>query len=210
MGEYELKKAKIKSLKDTAYDAIKDAILSDNIQAGTKLIEADLADQLGISRGPIREALRQLESDGLVHSEPYKGTVVAQRSEEEATSVYIPIRQIIESYAWKKASETFTEDDYDYIDRHIKKLEALCNAKEYESASGVDDKIHHYIVSRCTSEMLTSLWESLSTYFYARIVFQNRISQILDDSPKQHYDMVDAIKSGDHETIDRVIVEHIR
>ncbi|MCI8398487.1 MAG: GntR family transcriptional regulator [Oscillibacter sp.] len=62
--EYKLKREQVKSLRDVAYEAMKEAILSGDIAPGEKLTETDLSNQLSISRGPIREALRQLERGG--------------------------------------------------------------------------------------------------------------------------------------------------
>ena len=215
MPDFKLQKEKIQSLKDIAYNSLKEAILSNNIKPGEKIIETDIADQLGISRGPIREAMRQLESDGLLHNSPYRGTIVAQRSEEEASLVYMPMRRTIESYACKRASSIFNDDDFDILYGYITELEEICPTRDYTAASRVDDNFHRYVVSKCCSDMLTSLWNSLSTQFYMRILFQNltQTQQNLpsfDVIPAEHYDYINAIRSRDPDEVDRMIIRHIK
>ena len=214
MQEYKLQRRPIKSLRNTAYDEIKEAILSNGFPPGSKLIEADLADQMGISRGPVREALRLLESDGLVKSEPYKGTIVSQRSEEEASLVYTPIRRIIERYAWLKAHEMFGDEDYDFLTKDVEKLEEALKTRDIDAASRIDGDFHRYIVSHCTSDMLTSLWNSLSAHFLGRMYYQNRV-QVQQNAPSlqwipdDHKEVLEAIRSGNEEKIDRLILKHI-
>jgi len=213
MEKYRLQKRTVKSLRNTAYDEIKEAILNNGFPPGSKLVEADLAEQMGISRGPVREALRLLESDGLVKSEPYKGTIVSHRSDEEAALVYTPIRRIIEGFACKKASEMFVDEDYEALNKLIDKLQIACDADDYEQASRIDEDFHRYIVSHCTSDMLTSLWHSLSAQFLGRIFYQNRIKKnqpTFEEVPAEHIEMLEAIKSGDPDRIDRMITAHIR
>ena len=213
MAEFKLKKENVRSLKDIAYNAIKEAILSSNYTAGEKLVEAELAEQLGISRGPVREALSQLEHDGLVLSQPYKGTVVAELSDDEYEAVYIPLRRLIEGYACKKANEMFTDDDYKYLLSCTAKMEIACDDKDIEQVSKLDEDFHKYIILKCTSKMLTSLWESLSVHFYARIFFQNRIKRnepTFEEIPQEHYDLIDAIKSSNSGLIEQTLKAHIR
>ncbi len=211
--DYKFKRENLKSLRDVAYEAIKEAILSNNIKAGEKLTESSISSQLGISRGPIREALRQLERDGLVQSQPYRGTVVAEFSTEEADKVYIPIRQLVEEYACQRAAELFTEEDYQFLNECICKMDAACAQRDLEAASREDAAFHRYIVVRCTSGMLTSIWDSLSAHFYGRIFFQNRLKEEKPEFsyiPEEHRDMLAAIQSGDQAAISKVIKIHVQ
>ena len=211
--KYQFKRENVKSLKDIVYENIKEAILRSDLQPGEKLTESDLSKQLGISRGPIREAFRQLERDGLVHSQPYKGTVVAKISTEEADQVYVPIRQQIERYACCQAIEKFGEDDYDFLESCITEMESNCMERRIEEISRNDAEFHRYIVSNCTSGVLTSIWESLAAHFYGRIFFQNRMKKEKPEFsyiPEEHKELLAAIRSGDQTEIERVIQIHIQ
>src|SRR4051812_5764530 len=91
------------SLRSRASEALRTAIVEGRLQPGDRLREVELASQLGVSRAPVREALRQLEYKGLVASSPYRATEVLGVSQEEIEEVLVPIRLIIETFAFKKA-----------------------------------------------------------------------------------------------------------
>lgn len=210
---YQFKRENVKSLRDIAYESIKEAILSNDLQPGEKLTESDLSEQLGISRGPIREAFRQLERDGLVNSQPYKGTVVAEFSTEETDQVYIPIRQQIERYACCQAIDLFEEKDYAFLENCIREMEENCIQRNIGAISRKDSEFHRYIVSKCTSGVLISIWESLAAHFYGRIFFQNRLKWEKPEFsyiPEEHTDLLEAIRKGDKKAINNLIEFHIQ
>ena len=210
---YQLKRERVRSLKDIAYESIREAILGGNLKAGEKLTESEISEQLGISRGPIREAFRQLEMEGLVHSQPYKGTVVAEFSQEETEQVYIPIRRQVECYACQKAVQIFEEEDYAFLEDCISRMETLCREKDVEAISREDAEFHRYIVTKCTSGVLSTIWESLAAHFYGRIFFQNRLKWERPEFsyvPEEHRELLAAIRSGNRTAIDSVIDIHIQ
>src|SRR5579871_6440709 len=75
-------------LRHDAYDALREAILLGQLPPGTRIVEAEIARQMGISRGPIREAVRQLEQDGLVEYQPRHGVIVAELTREQVLDTY--------------------------------------------------------------------------------------------------------------------------
>ena len=100
------------SLRRRASDVLRSAIVEGRLRPGDRLKEVELAEQLGISRAPVREALRQLEHEGLVASLPYRATEVLGVSQEEVAEVLVPIRLTIESFAFRKALPLLTDDDF--------------------------------------------------------------------------------------------------
>ena len=100
------------SRKDFAYESIKQAIITGNLAPGDRLREADIAAQMGISRGPVREAFNRLAQEGLIHSHPYRETVVAEMNPEQTEEIYVPIRRTLETYAAQHAHEKLTDQDY--------------------------------------------------------------------------------------------------
>ena len=210
--EYKLKREQVKSLRDVAYEAMKEAILSGDIAPGEKLTETDLSNQLSISRGPIREALRQLERDGLVQSQPYKGTVVAEFHTEEADQVYMPIRRMIENYACCQAAIIFEPRDYEILEEYIEKMETHVAQQDLKGMSQTDADFHRYIVTKCTSRVLISIWESLAAHFYGRIYLQNRVKRGTPKFftiPQKHRSLIAAIRTQDHAVIAAEIEGHI-
>jgi DNA-binding GntR family transcriptional regulator len=91
-------------------EILRNAIIMGTYEPGERLIEASLSTELGTSRGPVREALRQLENEGLVMSFPYRGAVVLGVSDEEVQEVLIPIRLTLERYSFSHALDRMTEE----------------------------------------------------------------------------------------------------
>src|SRR5262245_2591404 len=92
-----------KSLRHQVLETLREAIITGRFQPGNRLVEEELCLQLGVSRGPVREALRQLEQEGLVVSFPYRATEVIGVSEEEVREVLIPMRLTLERFAFRHA-----------------------------------------------------------------------------------------------------------
>ena len=100
-------------------ELLRTAIISGRFEPGDRLIESALSTEFGTSRGPVREALRQLENEGLVMSFPYRGAVVLGVSDEEVQEVLIPIRLTLERYSFVRALPTMTEDDFAELGKQI-------------------------------------------------------------------------------------------
>jgi len=186
----------IKSLKDIAYDAISFGILTGEIKVGTRLIESELSRQLGISRGPIREALNVLEQDGFIQSVPYKGAIVAEISQQETEDVFIPIRKFIENYAFTRAHKILDEKDYSKLGEIIKNIGVAYNNQNYQLATKYDFEFHKYIINKCTSPTLNSIWHSLSARITRKIYLQTMDSEIAHNIVEQHKNILDCIRNN--------------
>ena len=111
MPTYQLEKVGAPlSLKDRAYAAIKEAILSLKLQPGTLLVETELARQLGISKTPVRDALQELEREGLVTRILFKGTYVTEVSARDAEEIF-QLRAVLEGLAARLATPRLTPED---------------------------------------------------------------------------------------------------
>lgn len=119
------------TLRERILETIRDAIIKGALKAGEKVAEPELAERFGISRTPIREAFRQLESEGYLTVIPRKGAVVAAFSQKDIEEFYA-IKSILEGYAARRACENLTS-------KEIEKLEAV-NAKLLSLAEGSDIK----------------------------------------------------------------------
>lgn len=207
-NDFSLSKHKIKSLKDIVYEAISKNILAGEIQVGAWLKETELSEQLGISRGPIREALGLLEQDGFVHSEPNKGAIVTELSLDEVDEVYIPIRKIVERYALINSHDILQDEDYSYLSRIIDNLEEAYLDNNMEKVTEFDYEFHRHIVSKCASTTLKSIWYSLSARITRWIYSQTKIIELAENVVQQHRDLLDGIKVGDKEKLEELIHHH--
>lgn len=201
------------SRREQVSNVIREAILKGDLKPGEKLKEIELSEKMKVSRGPIREALRQLEQEGYVISYPYKGTVVANLlSEEEVSKVLIPIRITLEQYSLKKAFEN-------NLDTHIQRLEAL--TYKMKSAAEINDVVtvvennllfHQYIVSITDSPSLEQIWQSIINriryHFYKLGVDQGE--EGLKKDVEEHIQIVDALKDKKIDEALDLLSHHIK
>ena len=99
-----------KPLGEVAYEALRDAIVKRQLLPGDRLMETELANEMGISRTPVREAMRRLETDGYVVIQPRKGSYVADISIKDIEDVF-EIRTVLEMLAARNAAERATDDE---------------------------------------------------------------------------------------------------
>lgn len=197
-----------KPLRDVVFENLREAIVEGKVKPGQRLMEVQLAEQLGVSRTPVREAIRKLELEGLVIMLPRKGAYVANMSLKDIIDV-LEIRASVEGLAASLASERISPED-------IKKLEAIL--KDFEqSAAGSDvetllkkDVEFHECIFKATNnkklhQLINSLWEQ---------VYRFRVTYISDydstvDIARDHKLILDAIKKGDNEMAKKHATEHI-
>src|SRR5262245_43722442 len=113
------KRKKRSPRREQVTDYLREAITIGRLADGDRLIEDRIARELNTSRGPVREALRQLEHEGLVVSYPYRGAVVLGVSEEEIQHVLIPIRLTLERFSFTKALEQMDEADFAELAKEV-------------------------------------------------------------------------------------------
>jgi len=215
--EYTLRKQDIKSLKDMAYEAIGESILSGIIPAGAKLVETELSKQLNISRGPIREALLHLEQEGLVCSYPYRGTVVAEISAKETEEVYIPIRMIVERYAFRQAPAILAPEDYLDLASLVQGMFQACRKMDTELIARLDSRFHETVVMKCTGPTLRAIWRSLASRISLQIHSQTRCANLSaltaessDAIAHEHEILLQCVRENNLEKLDALLDEHIR
>jgi DNA-binding GntR family transcriptional regulator len=182
------------------------AILSGDLKGGTRLVQADLAALLEVSTTPVREALRDLSSEGLLHFDPHRGAVVQELSGEELREIYM-IRQILEPVALRLAVPKLT-------DQHLARLRALHEkmASEPHSAEWVEANrnFHMAVYEAADSPRLSAIIRSLED---ASVMY---IGASLHDVPNlrtaaihDHGAILDALERRDAEAAVEATVTHL-
>ena len=139
---------------------LEDAILTGKYVPGTPLIEAKLSAELGVSRTPVREAIRQLELDGLVRVVPNCGAVVVGISEKDIEDIYT-IRQKIEGLSARWAAERIAQDELDDLKLILELQEFYLSKKDFSQIFLLDSQFHETINKACRSDVLN---HTLSAY----------------------------------------------
>ena len=197
------------SLKNLAYESIKSAIVKGDLPPGQRLLETEIASQMGISRGPVREAIRQLDQEGLTYSHPHRGTVVLEMDPEETEKVFVPTRRIIEEYVAEKASFKLDDEDYQNFEELIQQMEWADNEDNLYQLTDLDIKFHSYLVEHCGSPTIYALWNSVIARIHSRLLLQGIIKESLHIVPDEHREYLQYIKTHDIEKIKAHLQSHI-
>ena len=199
----------VRSLRDRAYDDIRAAILTGVLRPGERIKERDVAAQMGISTTPVKEALRRLEQDGLVVSQPRRGAVVGPLV-VTPTAEILEIRAHLEALAARLAAEKMTADrkrdlvdelvGLDAIDREHGDPEVVADAATAFHRSIRDGAgnafLDRFLDTLAPFDRTVRMWSTLSRDEWGR-------------DAEEHRAIVEAIMDGDGATAERVMYEHI-
>jgi DNA-binding GntR family transcriptional regulator len=198
-----------RSLRQQVAETLRNAIIHGELAPGDRLREEDLSEQLDMSRGPIREALRQLEQEGLVASFPYRGTVVAQVWGDEVLQVLVPIRATLELFALTHALRRMEERDFRALEAIVAEMDTAAEAGNLARVVELDMSFHRLIVE--CSELFHSLqlWEMISPRMRGLFFRMGPHHTSLDAIAQQHRELLAALESGDERHAYATLKEHI-
>jgi DNA-binding GntR family transcriptional regulator len=189
-------------------EILRSAIIMGSYEPGERLIEAALSTELGTSRGPVREALRQLENEGLVMSFPYRGAVVLGVSDDEVQEVLIPIRLTLERYSFLRALQTMTDDDFAELGKQIWLMEEAARADDLARHVEADLRFHEIVIAASgqthTVQIWRTIWPRIRAYFY-RYGRGQDLHRMVDE----HRDLLAALQSRDPDRMLGALEQHI-
>jgi len=195
-------------LRDYVEDAIINSLITGGLKPGDQVIEAEIARQAGISRGPVREAIQLLVGEDILVSIPQRGTFVKQWTEQDLLEIY-SIRAILESYAVRLAVERMTDDEMSelttIIDEMLQFAETGKEADVYEH----DLAFHNRAIELSKHRLLCNLLGRLRRQISIFIRFDTETTPDLRQYASNHLLLLNAMKSGDSRKVERVFREHI-
>ena len=196
-------------LVDDVYHRIRHAIFAGTLAPGERLVEDLLAAQLGVSRAPIRDALKALERDGLIASAGKRGKVVSLLTARDAWEVY-SLRSTLEAMAITLAMRSATPALFDELDSLIAAMQPASAAGDHETLSALDVQFHGAICRASGHNRLLRAWESMSIQI--RLLSQQVIETIYADLhtiPERHAMLVAMMRAGDEKLAETAIRHHI-
>lgn len=197
-----------KPLRDVVFENLRTAILEGNLKAGQRLMEVQLAEQLGVSRTPVREAIRKLELEGLVVMLPRKGAYVANMSFKDFIDV-LEIRSSLEGLAASLAAERLREEDIEDLERVAKEFETSVREADIDNVLKKDVEFHEKIFLMANNkklyQLITSLWEQVHRFRVTYVSNYDASLSLVDE----HNRILEAIKSGDSDLAKKYATEHI-
>lgn len=196
-------------LRDVVFNTLRRAIITGEFAPGERLMEISLANRLGVSRTPVREAIRKLELEGLVIMIPRKGAQVAKITEKSLRDV-IEIRCVLEEFAASLACERITPEGRENLkDSHENFVEAVKNGDILDIVEK-DERFHDAIFQATSNERLITIINNLREQFYRyRMEYVKDIEQhsVLVN---EHELLLRAIYDGDSETAKRIMRTHLQ
>ncbi|MBO6814361.1 MAG: GntR family transcriptional regulator [Rhizobiaceae bacterium] len=157
---------------------LRELIVKGSVEPGQKLTETQLAEKLGVSRAPLREAIRELVESGLVESIPYKGLFVRNVTRRDLEELY-SLRTALEQFAFRECWENRTETaKQDLIRRHDALIEEIANGKDPQRAIELELVLHSWCYELSGHKLLLKSWEqmkpNLQFYFILHQKAHNR------------------------------------
>lgn len=196
-----------RTLRENVAAEIRTKILNQELAPGTRIVEQNLSKEFGISRGPIREALRQLEYEGLVEYTRNAGCSVKEITAADVFELYL-LRSNYEILAVRLCDGRFTEAELAEMDRILETMRALQDG-EMPKLIACDHMLHRIIVEKSRLPRLQKAWEELN---YGSSIVSKICSPYKPDLVNRQYiihrEMLDAFTSGDTEIICRAIYDH--
>ncbi len=185
-----------KPLREMVYEELKMQILTGAIVPGTRMMEVDLAEEMGVSRTPIREAIRKLEKEGLVTIEPRRGAYASMISTQDMVEI-LEVRQDLEGLAAYFAASRMTDEEM----AELKEVAEAYNKAVREG--NMQDMIHHdtifhrIIVDSCNNKILVNMVEQLQELVLRfRYIYYDNFRRA-ENMPEEHREILEAIASGD-------------
>ncbi len=197
-----------KPLRDLVFEALREAILSGELKPGERMMEVQLAEEMGVSRTPVREAIRKLELEGLVVMIPRKGAYVAGLSLKEAADVF-EVRASLEGLAAALTAERITDDEIDAMEKILEEISSAVENSDVETVIKKDAEFHNVLFSATRNaqlaQIISNLKEKIDRFRIQSFSNPSRIMSILEE----HRKIVDAIKDRDSDRAEQLTKEHI-
>ena len=184
------------TLREKILENIRDAIISGSLKAGTRVSEPELAERYGISRTPIREAFRQLESEGYLTVIPRRGAVVSEFGQKDVEDFYA-IKSILEGYAARKACEKMGQKELDRLQNVNNRLAELAAAGDIKHFFKIHNDFHEIFIKAADNEKLRELINAVVNRFQRLRLMSLSLPGRMMISVREHEKIIDAFRMRD-------------
>ncbi|MDF2532673.1 MAG: transcriptional regulator, GntR family [Clostridia bacterium] len=205
---FELKLDQYKPLREIVFETIRNAIISGDLKPGERVMEVQMAESLGVSRTPVREAIRKLELEGLVIMLPRKGAYVSDLSVKDLTEV-MEIRASLEGLAAGLASIRIDEAEIEDLEVRALKFHKSIEDEDVDVLILRDLEFHDAIFRASRNERLIQLNNNLIEQVQRfREIYHKKVHKSKETS-KEHYEIVEAISNRDVDKAEKLARIHI-
>jgi DNA-binding GntR family transcriptional regulator len=195
-------------LREVVCESLREAIRSGVLKPGERIMEIQLAEELGVSRTPVREAIRKLELEGYVVMMPRRGTYVASMSIRDINEIF-EIRTALESLSNGLAADHITDDELEHLQRLLVIIGGYIKEGNIEKIVETDIEFHDLLYHAARNERLvgiiSNLRDQLTRFRTLSMSYPGRLEETLEE----HRLIVDAIASGDRKAASRAAERHM-
>lgn len=206
--KFEVKMDEFLPLRDVVFNTLRQAILRGELKPGERLMEIQLANKLGVSRTPIREAIRKLELEGLVLMIPRKGAEVAEITEKNMLDV-LEVRRALEELAVKLACERITEEEIQELKDAADTFQKILSEKDITKIAEADEAFHDVIFKSTGNDRLIQLLNSLREQMYRYRLEYLKREEYHPQLLEEHQQIIDRITRKDQSEAAELIDRHI-
>ncbi len=208
MQDLELNANAYLPLRDVVFNTLREAILRGDLKPGERLMELQLAAKLGVSRTPIREAIRMLQQEGLAVTIPRRGAEVAGMTEKDMEDV-LQIREALEILAVQLASEKVTDEQVEELADKVKAFEEVLKTKDIKQIAQADIDFHDFIYAAADNPkllgMLNNLREQIYRYRVEYLKDENNYPRLLEE----HQQILDGLRRRDKAYVVEMTRAHV-
>ena len=197
-----------KPLGHYVFENLKQAIVRGDFSPGNRLVESRIAEALGISRTPVREAIHKLEREGLIQKLPRGGFSVSSLTHEEIEETF-GIRGVLESYAARLAAIKHQRQELEPLEEKIEEFQYHLNCGEMEALLQINTEFHTLLYAMSRSPRLIKMINDLQDqiYRFRRIIL--KIEMMAKTSNDDHRQMLRAMKRRDADRVETLVKQHI-
>ena len=208
MQDLELNTDAYLPLRDVVFNTLREAILRGDLKPGERLMELQLAAKLGVSRTPIREAIRMLQQEGLAVTIPRRGAEVAGMTEKDMEDV-LQIREALEILAVQLASEKVTDEQVDELAEKVKAFEEVLKTKDIKQIAQADIDFHDVIYTAADNPKLLGMLNNLREQIY-----RYRVEYLKDEKNyprliEEHQQILDGLRRRDKAYVAEMTRTHV-
>lgn len=195
-------------LRDVVFNTLRNAILTGDLEPGERLLEIKLADKLGVSRTPIREAIRKLELEGLVVITPRKSAEVARITKEDLRDV-LEVRRVLECLAIELSCEKITDEIVGELESNLKEFQKAIKKNDIKEIAVTDVDFHEIIYKSTGNKRLIQILNNLREQMYRYRLEYIKDKETRENLVGEHRTIIDALSSGNSQEGKKAILKHI-
>ena len=203
-----LPRIEAQSLTQKVQATLREHILSGQLRPGSRLVESQLAEQLGVSRAPVREALLALEGEGWVVSAPGKGTMVVDLTEEDLREIYT-LRTVLEGLAMRLATARIDAEGLEQLSDIVEQMKLAGSAGDAERVALQDLEFHRAIWRLAGHQRLQSMLNSITVQTRIFLALNAKAYDDLLDNCMEHVELLDALRAHSADHAAGLMTQHI-